>query len=174
MEGFLNPNKVLDELELKEDMIACEFGCGSGSFTIPLAKRLKEGKVYGLDVQEEPLSALKGRTRLEGVSNIETIRCNLEEEGGSTLPDQFLDLVLIPNVLFQAEDKKTMMREAIRVLKNGGRVLVVDWKEDPSFGPKEGRISAKEAKEIAKELGLKLEKEFEAGIFHWGLIFTKP
>ena len=173
MAGFLEPRKVLDELELKEDMIAAEFGCGSGTFTILLAKRLKEGKVYGLDVQEEPLSALRGRARAEGISNIETIRCNLEEEGGSTLPDDFLDLVLLPNVLFQAEDKKAMLEEAVRVLKKGGEMLVIDWKKDSSFGPKEGKISQKEVKEIGRELGLKLKKEFEAGSFHYGLLFEK-
>ena len=173
MAGFLEPRKVLDELELKEDMIAAEFGCGSGTFTILLAKRLKEGKVYGLDVQEEPLSALRGRARAEGISNIETIRCNLEEEGGSTLPDDFLDLVLLPNVLFQAEDKKAMLEEAVRVLKKGGEMLVIDWKKDSSFGPKEGKISQKEVKEIVRELGLKLKKEFEAGSFHYGLLFEK-
>lgn len=173
MVGFLDPENVLKELELKEDMVVAEFGCGSGNFAIPLAKKLKEGKVYGLDIQEEPLSALKGRAQLEAISNIETIRCNLEEEGGSTLPDGFLDLVLIPNVLFQIEDKKIMMGEAVRILKKNGKILVADWKEDSSFGPKEGRIPAKEVKKIAKELGLRLEKEFKPGIFHWGLIFEK-
>lgn len=173
MEGFLNPEEVLNNLDLKESMIACEFGCGSGGFTIPLAKRLKEGKIYGLDIQEEKLSALKNKATLQNLSNIETILCDLEKTRGSTFQNDFLDVVLIPNVLFQAEDKSAMIREAKRVLKPGGQLLIVDWKKDVSFGPKEGRISAEEVKKIAEELGLKFKKEFSAGTYHYGLLFTK-
>ena len=173
MQDFLDPNKILKEIGLKKNMVAAEFGCGSGTFVIGLAKELKEEKVYGLDAQEEPLSALMGKVRQERLSNIETIRCNLEEEGGSTLPDDFLDLILIPNVLFQADNKKAVIRESERILKKHGKVLIIDYKKDSSFGPKTGKISAEEVKKIAKELGLSLKKELSAGAFHYVLLFQK-
>lgn len=174
MEGFLNPNEILEQLHLQDDMIVAEFGCGSGNFAIALAKKLVEGRVYGLDVQAEVLSALQGKARSERISNIETIQCDLEQEAGSTLPNEFLDLVLIPNVLFQAEDKKAIIKEAERILKKGGQLLIIDWKKAPKFGPKNGRISAEEVKSIAEGLDLKLEKEFDAGSFHYALLFKKP
>ena len=171
--GFLNPEEILNQLDLKENMIAAEFGCGAGGFTIPLAKRLKEGRVYGLDVQEEMLSALKGQASLERVFNIETVRCDLEKPKGSTLKDNFLDLVLIPNLLFQVENKYAILEEAERILKKGGKILVIDWLVKASLGPKEGRVSEEKIKDIAKDLDLKLEKEFKAGDYHWGLLFEK-
>ena len=171
--GFLNPEEVLNQLDLEEKMIAAEFGCGSGGFTIPLAKRLKDGKVFGLDIQEEMLSALKSRASVEKVFNIQTIRCDLEKPNGSTLKDNSLDLVLIPNVLFQVEDKNAILKEAKRILKKEGKILVIDWKIDAPLGPKEGRVSEKEVKELAKELGLKTEKEFPAGAYHFSLILVK-
>ncbi|MDP2909842.1 MAG: class I SAM-dependent methyltransferase, partial [bacterium] len=64
---FLNPKTVLEQLNLKADMAAAEFGCGSGGFTIPLAKKLDEGIIYAIDIQAEPLSALKGRIILEHI-----------------------------------------------------------------------------------------------------------
>lgn len=170
---FINPEKILDQLELREDMTACEFGCGSGIFSIALAKRLKKGKVYGLDILEEKLSAFKNRAQIEGVSNIETILTNIEKIGGSTLPDNSLDLVLIPNVLFQNEDKRVIIEEAKRITKPGGEVLILDWKKESPLGPKQGRISAEKAKEIANQLNLKFEKEIEAGDYHYCLVFTK-
>ena len=173
MEDFLNPEKVLEQLDLREDMIAVEFGCGSGAFTIALAKNLLDGRVYALDVQADVLSALQGRARAEKALNIETIQCDLEQEHGSTLPNDFVDLVLIPNVLFQVEDKKSIINEAKRILKKQGKLLIIDWKKQKGLGPKKGRISANEVKKIAQELGLKLEKEFEPGSFHYGLIFDK-
>ena len=171
--AFLNPEKVLDELDLKEGEIAAEFGCGSGGFTIPLAKRLEGGRVYALDIQEEALSALKGKAELEGLANIEIRRCDLEAPEGSTLPANSLDLVLIPNVLFQVDDKEQVLKEAKRILKEGGKILIVDWLPKAPFGPKEDRISPDDLKKIAKSLNLKLEKEFKAGKYHYGLIFSK-
>lgn len=173
MVGFLNPQKVLEELELFKTMVIAEFGCGSGSFTLLLAKRLPEGKVYGLDIQEEPLSALVGRARAEGLRNIETICCDLEQEGGSSLPADFVDVVLLPNALFQAESKRAMLQEAARILRRGGQMLIVDWKKEAPLGPREGRIGSEEVKDLAEILRLKLKKEFEAGAFHYGLVFEK-
>lgn len=173
MEGFLKPEEVLNQLDLKEDMIAADFGSGSGGWAIPLAKILKEGKVYAIDVLEEPLSALKSRAELSNISNIETIRSDLESEKGSKIRDNFLDLVLMTNLLFEIENKKEVLAEGKRVLKKGGKILVVDWKPEASLGPKEGRISAEEVKKIAKDLGLKMEKEIEAGSYHWALILEK-
>lgn len=174
MDIFLNPEKALDQLELRKDMVAAEFGCGSGGFTIPLAKRLEAGLVHGLDIQETPLIILKSRAIAQKIVNIKLIRCNLEKPRGSTLPDSFLDLVLIPNVLFEAEDKIAIISEAKRILKTAGKLLIVDWLPDVPQGPVEGRVLVTEAKKMASDLGLVLEKEFEAGKYHWGLIFKKP
>lgn len=170
---FVNPEKILDQLDLKENMTACEFGCGLGIFSVALAKRLKKGKVYGLDILEEKLSVFKERAQLEGVSNVETILANVEKIGGSTLSDNSIDLVLIPNVLFENEDKKVIIEEAKRITKPGGEILILDWKKESPLGPKEGRISAEEVKEIANQLNLKFEKEIGAGDYHYCLVFTK-
>jgi len=172
MEGFLNPNEVLNQLKLLGEMIAADFGSGSGGWAIPLAKRLKFGKVYAVDILEEPLSALKSKAEIQKVYNIETINSNVEK--GIKLPDLSCDLVLLTNLLFQIEDKKRVLTEAKRVLKKGGKILVVDWLPEAPQGPKEGRILPEEVKKIAKNLNLKLEKEFRTGIYHYGLIFIKP
>jgi len=173
MNGFLNPEEILDQLEIKDSMFACEFGCGAGLFTIALAKRLKTGKVYGLDIQEEKLSFLKSKAFLDGVTNIETILCDLEAPKGSKFQHNFLDIVLIPNVLFQAEKKDAIIEEAKRILKPGGQLLIIDWAKIAPIGPKQGLISAEDVKKTAEKLGLKLKKEFPASAYHYGLLFTK-
>ncbi len=174
MEGFLNPQEVLNQLKLEGDMIAADFGSGSGGWAIPLAKRLKFGRVYAIDILEEPLFALKSKAEIEKVYNIETVRSNVEQKQGSKLVDSFCHLVLMTNLLFEAKDKKTIMAEAERVLRKKGKILVVDWLPEAPLGPKERRVSADEVKEIAQNLNLKLEKEFKAGVYHYGLVFTKP
>jgi len=152
-------------------MIAADFGSGSGGWAFPLAKKLEEGKVYAIDILEEPLSALRAKSKLEKIFNIETIKSNVEK--GSKLFSESCDLVLMTNLLFECEDKKKVIEEGKRVLKPGGKILVVDWKLDAPLGPKKSRVSAEEVKKIAEEIDLKLEKEFEAGSYHYGLLFSK-
>jgi len=170
---FLNPTEILKQLKLKDDMSAADFGCGSGGWTIPLAKILEKGKVFAFDIQEEMLSALRGRAKLENLQNIETKRCDLEEPKSTRLEDNSLDLVLIPNLLFQIKNKKDIIEEAKRILKKDGKILVLDWSPGAYLGPKESRVSEEEVKKIAKDLDLNLEKEFKAGSYHYGLIFRK-
>jgi len=174
MEDFLSPEDVLNQLDLKEDMTAADFGSGSGGWAIPLAKRLKEGNVFAIDILEEPLSALKGKAELSNVSNIETIRADVEGGKINQLEDNSLDLVLITNLLFQVEDKGGVLKEAKRNLKEGGMILVVDWKIEAPLGPKEGRISNKEIRKITKTLKLEFQKEIQAGNYHYALLFKKP
>ncbi|MFH1462384.1 MAG: class I SAM-dependent methyltransferase [bacterium] len=171
MDGFLNPNEVLKQLKLKEDITAADFGSGSGGWVIPLAKKLEEGRVYAIDILEEPLSALRAKTKLEKILNVETIQADVEKR--TRLSDNSCDLVLMTNLLFEVEDKKRALEEAKRVLKSGGKIMVVDWKKDSPLGPKQGRVSAEEVKKLANGLELKLEKEFPAGAYHYGLILVK-
>ncbi len=50
---------------------------------------------------------------------------------------------------------------------------MVDWLPKASQGPEKGRISAEDVKKLAKKSGLTFEKEFKAGIYHYGLVFKK-
>jgi len=173
-EGFLEPNQVLNQLDLTANLIAADFGCGSGGWTIPLAKILKDGRVFAIDILKEPLSALEGKARAGKIFNIQPVCSNVEENRGSKLGDNSLDLVLMTNLLFQVENKKAVFLEAKRILKKGGKILVVDWLPKSPLGPEKGRISQEEVKKTAKDSGLKLEKEFKAGPHHYGIIFEKP
>lgn len=174
MESFLDPKEVLKRLKLRKDITAADFGSGSGGWAIPLAKKLEDGQVYAIDILKEPLSALQGKISLEKIENIRTIHSDVENKKGSTLPDSSIDLVLMTNLLFQTEDKKAVFVEAKRILKKGGELLVVDWKKEASLGPEKRRVLPEEVKKIAEGYDFKLEKELEAGVYHYALVFQKP
>lgn len=172
MEEFLKPAKILKQLDLKEDMTAADFGSGSGGWALPLAQILKKGKVYAIDILEEPLSVLKSRAEAAKILNIVQIRTDLEK--GSQIKDDHADLVLLTNVLFQMKDQKQIIKEATRIAKQRGLIFAVDWKKEASLIPKDGRISIEEVKKIAKGANLEFLRELEAGKFHYGLLFEKP
>jgi ubiquinone/menaquinone biosynthesis C-methylase UbiE len=172
--GFLQPEKILDQLDIRDNMQIADFGCGHGYFSLPLAKKVSQGKVYALDVLEEALQSIKSRAKIEKVSNIETIRVNLEIAGGSKLTDQSIDLVVLANILFQSQKKDEILKEAQRVLKENGYLVVIDWLAGSLLAPKEGWfISKDEADQLTKKQGLNLVKELIMDDQHYGFVFQK-
>ncbi|MCD6270609.1 class I SAM-dependent methyltransferase [bacterium] len=172
MPEFVNPKEILSQLRLEEDMVAADFGCGSGSWVIPLAEMLKKGKIFAVDVQKEPLSALEGKAKLARILNIEIIIADVEEKIPE-IEDSSCNLVLLTNLLFQIKNKEAVFKQANRVLKKGGAVLVVEWLPNSSFGPKDSRISPDEIKDIAGKAGFSFEKEVKSGDYHYALVFRK-
>lgn len=179
--GFINPEKVLNALNLKEGLTMADFGCGHGYFTIPAARLIwPEGKMYAVDVLDEALQAVRSRAQLEGITNIESIRGDLETPAGSKIADGSADIVLLHNILFQSQNKSAIIKEVKRVLKNGGLLHLAEWlpasvEKQINFGPQEGwRLTPEEAKRLAQEEGFVFQRNFDAGEYHYGLVFTKP
>ena len=171
MEGFLDPNEILNQLNLEQNMIACDLGCGAGGWAIPLAKKINKGRVIAIDILKEPLSVLKNKASANRLFNIDAVLFDIEQ--GVKLQDFSLDLVLIANFLFEVEQKEKILREAMRILKPKGKLLIVDWRANSIMGPKEGRISLEQVKKMSQDIGFKIDREIDAGAFHWGIILVK-
>ena len=170
--GFLQPETILEQLALRDNMRVADFGCGHGYFSLPLASLVNQGKVYALDVMEEALEAVKSRAELEGVSNIETIHCNLEISAGSKLTEDSIDLVLLANILFQSQKKSAILKEAKRILKKGGQLVLIEWITGSSLAPKQGWfISKEEAQKLIETEGLTLSQELTMDNQHYGMVF---
>lgn len=173
---FIDPLAVIAQMDLKQGSIIADFGCGTGYFSIPLAKTIgKEGKVYSLDVVPEKLEAVESQAKTLGLTNLIIKRVNLENKEGSKLKAESVDWVIMKDVLFQNKEKSDMLEEAKRILKPGGKVLLVEWKtEDTAIGPdKEIRISKEKVLELVNKSELGIEKEITAGDFHYGYILIK-
>ncbi|KKS26539.1 MAG: Methyltransferase type 11 [Parcubacteria group bacterium GW2011_GWA2_42_11] len=174
--GFINPEKVLEQLDIKNGMAIADFGCGHGYFAIPAGKIVgPDGKIFAIDVLNEALESTRSQAQLESILNIETKRGNLEVVGGSKIPDGSVEMVLLHNVLFESQKKAEIIREAKRVLKPGGTFVLIDWlTEKNNIGPQEGwRINEEDAKKLAVAEGFAYQKNFDAGEYHYGLLFNK-
>jgi ubiquinone/menaquinone biosynthesis C-methylase UbiE len=174
---FIKPQEVINKCQITAGMTVADLGCGNlGYFVIPIAKLIdKDDKVYAVDIQKAVLEGVKSKAKLEGLTNIETVWSNLEKVGATNIPEASLDVALLINILFQNKNRKDIMTEAVRLLKSGGKLVVVDWKKiGAPFGPEVSlRIDPNEIKTIAQELNLQLVEETDFGEYFWGLIFTK-
>jgi len=172
--GFLQPEEILKQLNIRKGIQVADFGCGGGYFSIPLAKLVGEGIVYAFDVLEQALESVRSRAKLQGLFNIEVKRCNLEILGSTGLTDNSLDLVLLANILFQSLKKIDIIKEAKRTLKKGGEMMIIDWQENQPMGPPKDLIVSMDAvKKMVQDEAFSFEKEIPVDKYHWGMIFKK-
>jgi len=172
---FLNPQKLIYEIGLRPGDRVADFGSGSGILTVFMAQAVaKSGEVSAVDVQSRALEILESRAEILDLHNIKTIHADLEKDRGSGLADESQDTVILANILFQSEKKENIIREAKRVLKARGKLVVVDWNPHPKnfFMPKDNRVFSSE--EIIDLVNQDPERELkQAGDFYFGLVFRK-
>ncbi len=173
---FSDPVKNIEQCGIQVGMDIADLGVGSGAYAIAASRALMStGKVYAIDVQKELLAKLKNNSSHDGLHNIEVIWGDVEKMGGTKLRDYSVDLVLLCNIIFQLEDKTNITKEVKRILKPGGRVLVVDWEGSfGGIGPKiEDVVDKKTAQTMFEKGGFHLDREISAGSHHYGMIFKK-
>lgn len=174
--GFINPEAIVESFELEPGMKVADFGSGSGYFTILMAQKVgPRGVVTALDILESTLEVVRSRAVVSGLTNLQTVRADLEVYGSSSLPDASQNLVLIANLLFQSNQKPEVLKEARRVLSANGKLIVMEWKKEAgSLGPPLGsRMDQMEVRDLGESLGLSFVREINAGSFHFGLMFKK-
>lgn len=120
--------EVLKEAGIKRGQIVLDFGCGSGTYTIPAAKIVgSEGKVYALDKDKKALDELMQRAQSVSLGNVE----RMDTSGGleTELTDQSLDAVILFDVFHsyyfpRADDRRKLLDEVYRILRPEGFLSV--------------------------------------------------
>lgn len=172
---FLTPRDIVEQFGIKVGSQTADFGSGAGDFAIALAEIISPtGKVYAIDVLESAHQSLRSKYKIKNITNIELILANLECKKGSTLPDNLLDLVMIHNILFQVTNKKHLIQEAHRVLKELGKLAIIEWDIASLIGPpKNLRLPERELLSLVQNNGFEIESRIEAGKYHYGYVFNK-
>lgn len=121
-------NEILEKVGVKKGQIVLDFGCSSGTYTIPAAKIVgKEGKVYALDKDKKAINEVIKKAESEGLKNIE--RMDTSGELKIYLDDMSIDMILLYDVFHDyyfpsAEDRRKLLDEIHRVLKQDGSLSV--------------------------------------------------
>ncbi len=174
---FSDPKDILRQCGISPGSTVGDFGTGAGSYAHEAATYVgPHGVVYAFDVQKDLVTRLAHEVEGKKENVIHPLWVDLEHPKGTGIKEGVLDVAIVTNILFQIENKDTFIKEIARVLRPGGRALIVDWKESfGHMGPhpdqviKEGR-----ARELFTDAGLTFDKILDAGAHHYGLLFRKP
>jgi len=174
--SFLNPAKTVRAAGIQDGMRVADFGAGSGFFTRAAAREVgPQGVVWAVDAHKDILTRIKNLANAEGLHNVEILRATLEAKGGTALPATSFDVVIAANILFSSENKVAVVAEMARVLRRGGKALVIDWSDSHGgLGPHPDHVcSLQEAQKIFTAAGFQYESDIPAGEYHWGCILRK-
>lgn len=171
LDDILNKGKII------EGSTVADLGCGrSLLFLYSLAKKVgKDGKVYGVDILPEVIESVQRDINHHSLSEVSAIQGDLEKYQGVDLKDNSLEVAFLINTLNQVSDTTSLLKEVTRILKDSGRLIIVDWhqKESPIGPLLTQRLSLEQIKKALDLAKFSILDEFPAGDYHYGLVVSK-
>jgi ubiquinone/menaquinone biosynthesis C-methylase UbiE len=127
-----SPSMIIEAMGAKSDMIVIEVGCGSGFFTLTVAKDVQSsGIVYAIDIQEGMLEKLRTRMKNEQIENI--IPVLADANGHINLDDGIVDVVFSVTVLPEIQDPVNSLFQFKRLMKSEGMHVDAGLLMDPDY-----------------------------------------
>ena len=173
---FVVPEVAASHFHLHEGDKVADFGAGSGFFLKVLSQAVgPTGRVYACEIQKALVEKIGDVAQMQGLQNVDSVWCDLEAVAGSKLPAGELDAGILVNTLFQLEDRPAALAEIARVMRVGGKLLIIDWTDTvPGLGPTPDHlITADDCTALLESHGFVLDHDFPAGEHHYGLAFRK-
>ncbi|MEO0445369.1 MAG: methyltransferase domain-containing protein [Verrucomicrobiota bacterium] len=123
------PAEVVRNMDLQSADVVADIGAGSGYFTLRVAKKVPEGRVYAVDIQQEMLNFIQLRAQAEKLRNVVPHLGSIEDV---KLPEDEVDLAFLVDAYHEFSHPREMMESIVRSLKPQGRVIFLEYRgEDP-------------------------------------------
>lgn len=147
----LNPNIIWDALNLQNPEILIDIGAGTGFYAKEFSKRLNAGTIYACDNSKVMVEWMQENLKEEKILPITCTEFSVD------LPNEIADLVYMINVHHELREPEELLSESYRLLKTGGKIAIIDWKdEEMETGPPlHIRIPGKKIIEHLKSAGFK-------------------
>ena len=174
--SFMDPRAIITHFHLHQGDAIADFGAGVGDYLGALSRAVgTNGSVHACEIQKGLVERITARIHEERLANVHPHWCDLEAAGGTKLRDGLLDAGILMNTLFQIEDRTTALREIARVIRQGGKLFLIDWTDSfGSMGPQPSHvIKVDRAKKLLLEAGFEFERDFPAADHHYGLAFRR-
>jgi len=173
---FSHPKKNLEQFDIAPGMKVADFGSGAGYYTLLAGKMAgSSGRVFALDIQKNLLVTLKREANKAHIFNIEIVAADFEKPSGTRLKENSIERGIVANIFFQIQAREEFAKEITRVMRSGGKVLVIDWTDSfGGIGPEKKDVFPADAcRGLFEQNGFSLEKSISAGVHHYGFVFKK-
>jgi SAM-dependent methyltransferase len=154
------PSVLIRNLGLRPGDVVADVGAGTGYFALRLAPLVPQGKVLAVDVQPEMLQILEHKRRDARLRNVQPM---LGKPDDPRLPAGSVDLALMVDVYHEFTYPREMMQGVVRALKPGGRVALVEYREEDPRVPirPSHKMSQAQAKAEMAAVGLTWTKTLD-------------
>jgi precorrin-6B methylase 2 len=167
-----NTELAIKNLPIDKKSVVADIGAGSGYYTFRIAKKVPEGKVYAVEIQDPAIKYLKERSEELGFDNVITIKGT---EQSPMLPDNAIDLAIMVDVYHELLYPHEVLQNIKKSLKPGGKLLLIEYRgEDPKVAIK--RLHKMTVEQVTKELsanGFKLVQNGQFMRIQHFLVFEK-
>lgn len=165
---------IVDWLAIPKIYTIVEIGCGYGTFTVPIAKK-SQGNVYTFDIEPSMIEISRENVRKSELSNVTFNLRDVLEQGTGVEPNS-AEMVLLFNIL-HFNEKRMLLAEASRILKNGGVVAIIHWRKDIPT-PRGPAINVRPDKDQILNASEGLNLNFYGNSrmlepYHWGIQLVK-
>jgi ubiquinone/menaquinone biosynthesis C-methylase UbiE len=168
-----NPEAILAEIGVKPGVTFADIGCGGGFFALPAGRMAgQKGKVYGLDINEALIAALKKQAEKEGLKNLFPTSGRAEE---IVVCEGCADIVFFGIALHDFQDAGKVLANARKTIKSNGKLVNLDWKKEemPIGPPFRIRFDTETATRLIEKAGFSIESVKDSGLYHY-LITARP
>jgi cyclopropane fatty-acyl-phospholipid synthase-like methyltransferase len=169
-ETWQKPEQILDALKLPANALVGDVGAGTGYFTVRIAKRVSQGKVFAADLESDMVSYLGERAKRENLNNIIPVQASAESPN---LPEP-VDVLLLVDTYHHIGNRVEYFTKLNNSLKADGRLVLVDFRMDsPDGPPKEYRLSIEKVTDELKAAGYKLTENYDFLPRQYFIVFQK-
>ena len=163
--------RVVDALGLKPGQLVVDLGSGSGLFTRALARAVApDGTAYAVDIDPALLKIVERSAKRSELKNLVTV---LAAPDDPKLP-QAVDVIFICDTFHHLPDKPAYARTLARYLKSGGRVAVIDFKNDWPGGHDAMRYTPDDLEGWMTAAGFIRDQSFEFPKNSFFITYRKP
>ena len=165
---YLPPDRLIELLDAPTGGRVIDFGAGTGTYAIELARRRPDLEVIAFDEQPQMLEMLKAKPVARELPNLKPTLVGEVTLAGSA------ERVLAINVLHELGDEA--LKELAAMLKPGGHAVVMDWNSEvdrPVGPPRDHVYTPSEARHRLAEVGL-IARDEKPLKYHYVIRATKP
>lgn len=169
-DAWQKPEQIIDALTLPPNAVVADVGAGTGYFSVRIAKRLQEGKVFAADIEPDMVRYLGERAKRENLTNITPIQASAESPN---LPEP-VDVMLFVDAYHHIGNRVAYFSKLAASLKADGRLVLVDFNmESPNGPPKEHLVSLEKVTEELTAAGYKLVQTHDFLPQQYFVVFQK-